>query len=231
MDCKNTQTRPSPTRSLGFTLVELLVVIAIIAVLALVAFSASGKMIAKGQAVQARAQFRDVGAGIQGFMGDYQKPPLPTAERASGTDVVYGVPSTQYGNDFVMAALMPSDEHTKIKYEEIKDVNPRGETYLNVPYVPGNKNGLGTDGILYDPWGQQIMIAVNAPPFASETPAGGVHDRVLYTAGYADYSDLKPNEQDYVMWTYGKDKKKGKEGSANTALVPIKGTDDAASFQ
>jgi len=232
MDCKNTQLSHTRSNPKGFTLVELLVVIVIIAVLAALSFGIYRSILEKSRNVQALTEFRGLSAGLRSFIGDYQKPPLPTSERASGTDVVYGAPDSQHKNDFVMAALMPADFHTKDMYQANQDVNPRGDTYFSVPFVDGDpaggqvKNGLGKDGILYDPWGRSVMIAVNAPPFNSDTPANGVQDKILYTSGYAEYSDVKPREQDYVIWSYGKDGKKGKEGSGYTAVIPFSGSDD-----
>lgn len=209
-----------------------MVVIAIVAVLATLAFMGQAKFMEKGRKVQALAQFRDISAGLESFSVDNQRPPLPPTERASGTDVVYG---PQQGgaavqSDYLMAALMPSNRHTTIEEAIAKEVNRRQEDYLNVPFSAGKKNGIGPDGIIYDPWGKEMYIAVNAPPF-SEERAEGVKDKLMYTGGLAVYSDIEPREQPYVLWSYGKDGKKGKGAKDNRASVPMAVSDDVASFQ
>ncbi|MFD0894545.1 type II secretion system protein [Luteolibacter ambystomatis] len=234
MDCKNTRTEKPTFRSKGFTLVELLVVIAIIVVLATVSTGIAGRAIQKAKQTQALSQFRDVSVGIQGFIGDYSRPPLPEAARTEGIDTVYGGPSSEEKTNFVMGALMPNDTtHFVDIQDKIKSVNPRGEVYANIALSPKKMMGMGEDGILYDPWGKEILIAVNAPPYQDETAtgAGGVKDRFLDTSNLAVYIDAKPRDQDYVLWTYGKDGKKGKPASKPDAIVGLAGSDDVVSFR
>lgn len=227
MDCKNTRTNPR-----GFTLVELLVVIAMVAVLATLAFMGSARFMENGRKVQALAQFRDVSAGIEGFIVDYQRPPLPPSERASGTDVVYGPQSggAAQSNDYLMAALMPTNKNTRIDASTIKEVNRREEQYANIALSTNKKNGMGLDGVMYDPWGRELFIAVNAPPYIEED-AGGVKDKLMYTGGLAEYTDIRPREEQYVMWSYGKDGKKGRGAKDNRAKVPYVKSDDVVSFK
>jgi len=219
-------------RRRGFTLVELLVVITIIVVLALLSFAGASMFIDRGRKVQALAQFRDLSAGLQAFAIDYQKGPIPKERRDIGADTVYGDPSGAYSNDFVVAALLGDPKQFSYGGStfDVADVNPRKELYLRLPQAPNKKNGVGLDGILYDPWGNSLMIAINTPPYRTDA-ADGFYDRLMFTNGVGEYSDSKPREQEFVFWSFGKDGKKGKKAGSKTAVVPLQGTDDVASWQ
>jgi prepilin-type N-terminal cleavage/methylation domain-containing protein len=222
----------SLNRRQGFTLVELLVVITIVAVLALLSFAGATMFIDRGRKVQAVSQFRDLSVGLQAYMTENQRPPLPQANRDSGEDAVFGVVGDELNNDFIVAALygdVSTLQGFDNKYTQ-EELNPKKESYLVLPMTPAKKNGMGPDAVLYDPWGRPIMIAINAPPF-QEDSAGGTKDRLLSTKGIGEYTDTKPREQDYVFWAFGKDGKKGKGGASNTAVVPYGNSDDVVSWQ
>lgn len=211
---------------------ELLVVITIVAVLALLSFAGATMFIDRGRKVQAVSQFRDLSVGLQAYMTENQRPPLPQANRDSGEDAVFGVVGDELNNDFIVAALygdVSTLQGFDNKYTQ-EELNPKKESYLVIPMTPAKKNGMGPDAVLYDPWGRPIMIAINAPPF-QEDSAGGTKDRLLSTKGIGEYTDTKPREQDYVFWAFGKDGKKGKGGASNTAVVPYGNSDDVVSWQ
>jgi hypothetical protein len=113
---------------------------------------------------------------------------------------------------------------------DVADVNPKREMYLQLPLSGDNKNGVGTDGVLYDPWGKSMMIAINTPPYRSDE-AEGVYDRLMWTFGVGEYTDSKPREQEFVIWSYGKDGKKGKKGASKTDVIPFANSDDVVSWQ
>lgn len=227
----------------GFTLVELLIVITIIIVLAVVVVGGASRLIEGSRKVKAMAQFRDFQVGLSLFEGDYRKPPTPRDKRDSGWDTIYGDPGGNYSNGFLVAALAGEDKDFPFKGENFssKDVNPRTESYMTFPYAPDNKAGVGKDGILYDPWGAEIMVAINGFQATYEndpdrTPTeyvdfrGGENDRRLHTWGLAEYTDTKPKDQAYVFWSYGKNKLKGKKGPNAWTVVPFAGSDDVISW-
>ncbi|QTN33381.1 prepilin-type N-terminal cleavage/methylation domain-containing protein [Akkermansiaceae bacterium] len=221
----------------AFTLVELLIVIAILLVLALLATVGLRRFAENGKKVQALAQFRDFGIAMAMFEGDYRKPPIPSSKRDTGWDTIYGDPGGNYTNQFLISALAGDDKDYPYGGENFssKEVNPRNESYINFPFAPNNKLGVGKDGKLYDPWGREVMVAING--FKSNNPDdqlvdfnNGRNDRRLHTWGLAEYKETKPREQSYVFWSYGKDGKKGNASNGNQTVVPLAGSDDVISW-
>mgnify|MGYP001157916999 CR=1 FL=1 len=236
MNCMNLEKRPGGDAR-GFTLVELLVVIAIVIVLAVLSTVGANRFIENGRKVKAMAQFRDFQVGMSLFEGDYQKPPIPQSKRDTGWDTIYGDPGGNYSNGFLVSALAGEDKDYPYKGENFssRDVNPRNESYITFPPAPNNKGGVGLDGKLYDPWGGEVMVAING--FKSNNSSAvlvdfnnGQNDRRLHTWGLAEYRETKPKEQSYVFWSYGKDKKKGKSAPNNQNVVSLAGSDDVISW-
>jgi prepilin-type N-terminal cleavage/methylation domain-containing protein len=225
-----------PSARMGFTLVELLVVIAIIAVLAVLAATGANRFIEGGRKVKCLAQFRDFQVGMTLFEGDYQRPPVPANKKDTGWDTIYGNPNPLYHNDFLVSVLAGEDKEYpylgNVSFSA-KQTNPRGESYMVFPLAPDKKSGVGSDGILYDPWGREIMVAVNsfnAPGQTLSDFKNGENDRRLHTWGLAEYKETKPREQSFVFWSYGKDGKKGKNAPGPGDVVPLKGSDDVISW-
>lgn len=221
----------------GFTLVELLVVITIIAALAFLIFAGASRLIENGRKVKALAQFRDFQVGMSLFEVDYLKPPIPKSKRDTGWDTIYGDPGGNYSTQFLVSALAGEDKDYPYKGENFstKDVNPRNESYMTFPLAPDNRAGVGRDGRLYDPWGGEIMVAING--FKSNNPNdrlvdfnNGQNDRRLHTWGLAEYKETKPREQSYVFWSYGKDRKKGKNAGSYGDVVSLENSDDVISW-
>lgn len=224
----------------GFTLMELLVVIVIIAVLAVLSFVGASRMIEGGRKAKAISQFRDFQVGMTLFEVDYQKPPIPKSKRDTGWDTIYGDPGGNYSTQFLVSALGGEDKDYPYIGENFssKEVNPRNEAYMVFPLAPEKKSGVGPDGKLYDPWGGEIMVAING--FKSNNPGDalvdfnknepGRNDRRLHTWGLAEYKETKPKDQAYVFWSYGKDRKKGNNAKSYGDVVPLAGSDDVISW-
>ena len=223
-------------------MVELLVVIVIIAVMASLGFVGTVRFIENGRRVSAANQFKEFRDGLTLYTSDYNHPPLSDEKRAAGEDTVFGVSKKdpQYSNGFLIAVLAGESENIPYKTSkyDISEVNPRGESLMQFTFNPNKKNGVGPDGIFYDPWGKEIMVAVNAFQATSgsdalmeENPGSpGINDNHLETYFYGEYKDKKPRDEAFVFWTYGKDGKKG-NGTVNPQKVVIYAkTDDVVSW-
>jgi len=233
------QSRPRQPR--GFTLVELLVVIAIIGVMATMAMVGMPRFIEKGKHVQALAQIRDLTVGLASFDADNNTPLIPHDQRAAGQDTVYGEVNGEFSNGIVVAALSGMGEN--LPYHpvacDVKDINPKEQVYMIFKLAEQKKNGVTSDGLFNDPWGRQWMIAVNAFKSTSSnselveknTTTPGRNDSHLDTKGLAVYSDTEPRDQSFVIWSYGKDGKKGGEESRGKLIPPYDGSDDAISWK
>lgn len=236
--------KPKPKTNLsrrGFTLVELLVVIAIVLVLATLITAGASRFIESGRKVNAMSQFRDFQVGMTLFEADYMKPPIPSSKRDTGWDTIYGDEGGYYSNQFLVAALAGEDKDFPFIGNQnfsTRDVNPRNESYITFPHAPDKRGGVGDDGKLYDPWGREIMVAING--MISNNPddtlvdfnsnESGRNDRRLHTWGLAEYKETKPRDQAYVFWSYGKDGRKGKNGASADSVVPYAGSDDVISW-
>jgi len=231
--------RPKPIRASvpGFTLTELLVVVVIIAILVVLSLVGYSRFIERGKKVQTLAQFRDFKVGMAAFEGDYMRPPVPRSKRDTGWDTIYGDPGGLYSNAFLIAALAGEDQDFTYDEENFSstEVNPRNNTYVVFPFAQDKIGGVGPDGRLYDPWGGEIMVAINGM-LGADTNArlvdfnNGQNDRRLHTWGLAEYKETRPREQSYVLWSYGKDRKKGNNAPNNGDIVPLQGSDDVISW-
>lgn len=208
------------SKTRGFTLVELLVVISIVAVLAVLTVIGARRFIEKGRKVQMMAQFRDLGIGMTLFANDYSKPPIPQSKRDTGWDTIYGDPGGNYSTQFLISALAGEDKDYPYGGDKFsaKQANPRGESYIIFPAASAdNKGGVGKDGRLYDPWGGEVMVAINGFKSTNANDElvpfnNGRNDERLHTWGLAEYRETKPKEQPFVFWSYGKDKRIGRNG-------------------
>jgi type IV pilus assembly protein PilE len=236
----------SRSRQTGFTLVELLVVIAIVAVLATIGMVGAPKYLEKARRVTALAQIKELSVGFAAYEGENNRPLLPPQQRQAGMDTVYGDVGGEFPNIVVVAVLGGTSENLLYKTDSLQDcagglkvtdISRNGEAYMVFKVADKKKNGVGPDGLLYDPWGRQWMFAVNgmnAPdtelvPENPTTP--GKNDSMLFTKGLATYSDTKPREESWVMWTYGKDGKKGGEEARAKKIPPYNGSDDVTSWK
>ena len=206
----------NPKRN-GFTLIELMVVIVIVMVLASLAFLYSSKAIDKASRVKATQQMRDLASGMETYIADYNHPPIPggkapgsNRDRDPGYDTIYGdppQPRRNFGNEAIIAALS-GDSVSEFRMDngetfKAAQLNPKGEVYVNFPFSEEKKYGVGEDGRLYDPWGREVIIAINAHSVSSPP-----NERILQTYGLGEWTDKKPRYERYAFWSYGKDGKK-----------------------
>ena len=169
------------------TLIELLVVISIIAVLAGLILPAVGNVKKKARDVQAKKDMADIKGAISVYQHDYSRLPASPAAAALGRDFTYGTTtaSTGYGggttniynnnnvghqasNAELMLILTAATSFTDYTTNNCNagDVrNPRKIGYFNAKSsgasgVTAGK-GLGTDGVMRDPWGNPYAIALD----------------------------------------------------------------------
>ncbi len=230
---KSHEQRPHASR--GLTLVELLVAVAMLLVVAALAVAGAARHIEKGRKAQTLAQFRDFQLGLTAFEIDYQKAPIPESKQWDGYDTVYGNPAGFYHNGFLVAALIGESKDFAYDGEtfRVDDVNRFKQSYVQFPFKADKKAGVGPDGNLYDPWGGEIIVAVNGfkgKGFDLTDFNNGHSDRRLYTWGLAEYTDTMPRDQSYVFWSFGKDHLKGNHGASPSAVVPYAGSDDVISW-
>lgn len=230
----------------GFTLVELLVVITIVGVLATLGMVGAPRFIEKGRKVTALAQIKDLSSGFAAYEAENSRPLVPPEQRGAGMDTVYGNVGGKFPNKVVVAVLGGTGEKIRYKVDDledcagglkVKDICAKDEVYMIFKLADKMKNGVGPDGMLYDPWGRQWMFAVNAfnGPDSELLPVNplepGKNDSLLETYGLGVYSDTKPRDESWVMWTYGKDGKKGGEAASAKKIPPLNGSDDVASWK
>ncbi|MCP5532884.1 MAG: type II secretion system protein [Akkermansiaceae bacterium] len=229
--------KPIRSASRGFTLVELLVVIMIVLVLAVLGFLGAKRFIENAKKTQALAQFRDLTVGLTMFETDYGKPPIPENKKYNGDDTVYGDPDPTYHNGVIVGVLAGEEgDYTSGRSGEtytVREMNPRMVSYITFPLAEKGKSGVGEDGNLYDPWGNEVIMAVNS--FAARDKSitsfnGGMNDRRLYTWGLGEYNETKPRDQSFVFWSYGKDGLKGDGVTPPTKVTSLKKSDDVVSW-
>ncbi len=215
----------------GFTLVELLVVIAIVAALAALTFSVAGKMMLKAEKAACTGLIKNFSLAIVSYESDYNRMPLPN-HKYQDWDTILGDPGGNYSTEPLVKILIGSDDLTWSENTgdtfDMSHLNPGGEVYLenNISYAK-KEGGLKEDGKLYDPWGREMMFAFNSRIADHDiNPISiGQHDEILHTWGLAEWSEIKPGYEGFVIWSYGHDGIKGKGDSA-----AFNGSDDVKSF-
>ncbi|MBT8043470.1 MAG: type II secretion system GspH family protein [Verrucomicrobiae bacterium] len=211
----------------GFTLVELLVVIAIVSVLAALVFSISGKMMLKAQKVTCTAAMKDVSLALSSYEVDYNKLPLP--QHKDEWDTILGDPDGLYSTAPLVSVLTGADDSEWSENDgnsfDLSTLNPNNEVYLSPNIARGKREaGIKEDGKLYDPWGRELMFALNSRR-QNHDENEGYRDKILHTWGLAEWAETKPGYENFVIWSYGKDGIKGRGEEATFA-----GSDDVKSF-
>ena len=172
----------------AFTLIELLVVISIIGILAGLLLPVVSKVTVNAQKVQAKSTELQIANSILSFQTDYGMYPMP-ADAPTNTDVCFGsdVPKVSELYDILMAN------------PDQAAINPRAVKYIELPVAknqtPGqSKNGLGSDGQLYDPWGTIYLIGVD-----------GNYDNYVNNP-YGKNAGSSPLQLGVIVYSWGPDK-------------------------
>lgn len=211
----------------GFTLVEIMVVIAIIAVLAALVFSVAGKMILKAEKVACTGLMRDISISLTSYESDFNKLPLPRIK--DEWDTILGDPGGFYSTAPLVSVLTGAEYSEWNENDgnsfDLSSLNPKGEVYME-PNISLSKKegGIKKDGKLYDPWGRELMFALNSRR-QNHDINDGYRDEILHTWGLAEWAESKPGYENFVIWSYGVDGKKGKGENAR-----FSGSDDVKSF-
>jgi prepilin-type N-terminal cleavage/methylation domain-containing protein len=165
------------------SLIELLVVISIIGVLAGLILPAVGNVKKKAKIVQAQKDMADIKGAISVYQNDYHRLPASSAAAGVGSDFTYGTTATGYNTNIVnnngaghqasnaelmliLTAATSFPNYTTNNANQNNAKNPRRTPYFNAKPAPGGAGanagpGLGTDGVMRDPWGSPYIIALD----------------------------------------------------------------------
>ncbi len=143
-------------------MLELLVVISIIAVLAGILLPVTGSVMTNARKTQAKSTEMNIVTAIKSFQTDYGGYPMPKSYTPTD-DVCFGDnnPTTIQLFDILRADNLRDEANDSTR------INTRRVVYIELPdaknQTPGqSKNGIGSDGKLYDPWGKPYYVGVDA---------------------------------------------------------------------
>ena len=141
----------------AFTLIELLVVISIIGILAAILLPVTTRVTAAAQKVQAKNTEVQIVTAVRNFMTEYGEYPVPI-DYVSNADICFGAQKPTAADLF---HILRADN-----YKDEAKVNTKAIVYLELPNAKNqklgeSKNGIGSDGLLYDPWGRIYLIGVD----------------------------------------------------------------------
>lgn len=237
------RTKPIPGTGFAraFTLIELLVVMTIIAVLAFAIFGGVNKALLKARKLTCQSVMKNAGDGLINYAADnYGKNPAPPSKVA--VDTIYGDTGGLYSSEWLLAVLTGMDGSFQVDGApaDVKPANPAGTVYVEFQRVSQPKSGLYIDETtgkprLCDPWGRDIIFAINSPSQKFAVPRGGQDDQVLDTYGFCEYVDTKVDPtrdtRAFAIMSFGEDGLKGKEASTVTdKTATFAGSDDVISW-
>ncbi|MEM7147346.1 MAG: type II secretion system protein [Verrucomicrobiota bacterium] len=208
----------APKNQGAFTLIELLAVVVIIAILVGIIFAVGPKVMNAARKAQAKTTAHSLVNAIQAYHTEYGR--YPMADFKQGHDTIFGNPGGDqlYSTKDIVDVLVAEDQGWnaghKLNQKEIvffkpKPAKPSGETF---------RNGLGEDGKLYDPWGQEFLIMIDGD-YDGEFAEG-------WFQNIFQYEDFKQEFEGVVVWSYGRDGEMGREGDRK-----LKGSDDVATWR
>jgi prepilin-type N-terminal cleavage/methylation domain-containing protein len=169
------QARALPGRDPAFTLIELIIVIVIIAVLAGLAFPVFQGVQNQAKKVQAKNDLVQIVTAVNAFYTEYGQYPCAAQTGADSADYV-----------------PPDDAARKTLFDTLRvpipgtppALNPRAIVFLQVSPVKTDvvgqrRNGVGSDGVFYDPWGSAYQVKIDnnyngtlINPYTADTGAG-----------------------------------------------------------
>jgi type II secretory pathway pseudopilin PulG len=149
----------NPVRLRGlraFTLIELLVVISIIIVLMGLLFPAFKGVQDQAKKVQAKNDLTQIVTAINAFYTEYGTYPCGTQNGGDGADFFTA-------NDTDRANLFTT---LRAPFAAPPALNPKGIAFLQPPIVKDTtaghqRSGIGTNGVLYDPWGVGYRVKMD----------------------------------------------------------------------
>ena len=162
----------------AMSLIELLVVISIIGILAGLILPAVGIVKTKAKITQSVKDMADIKGACNVYQHDYNRLPGSAPASQIGFDFTYGTTNTGYGtNVFSSAGVGYQNSNAELMviltassfpgYTPDPSVagnmrNPRRTAYFNAKGSGGTAGpGLGTDGVMRDPWGSPYIVALD----------------------------------------------------------------------
>ena len=212
-------TLPPSHRAPGaFTLIELLTVITIIAILMGLLFPAMGMVKEQGRKTQAKNDVTQITTAIKAYYTEYGKYP-PTSTTTPTSDEYTG--GDKGSNAELFNVLRSRTDGSTV------NANYAGNT-RRIPFFEGRgatdpakpKNGFGSDGQLYDPWGKAYGIAIDYD-----------YDNKISTLPYADFKNDNAPNTGVGVFSLGKDAIIGSKDTAGNYRKGSTISDDVISWQ